>query len=307
MILIISYFIINNNIIYNIYMGDLINTDINKNLSLAYDDEFNHKYNRANKLNKEISVKDKIIDINENSSRHQNKNIKILKLVLLMTGLLALVVLFMAIGMFSKDFMMLICIIIIFGFIIKILILKFRKNINFTNQNSITNKEFAKARKTGMAPLPFNPPKCPVYCTEEDGAKVYPTNIKMNMTNDIKTDSSLNVWSYGDQPEALYYNPRIYKGKYKKDMVDYRTDSENGDLDQPKPWFPEITENVDSKEFIDQMTYHDCEYNIKKTGKVGPFNQPATFRSTIPCKYYPGYKETLTCIYDKSSDKCNKV
>ena len=64
-------------------MGDLINTDINKNLSLAYDDEFNHKYNRANKLNKEISVKDKIIDINENSSRHQNKNIKILKLELI--------------------------------------------------------------------------------------------------------------------------------------------------------------------------------------------------------------------------------
>ena len=76
--------------------------NINTKLSLLYDDDFNAKYNYSNKLNKEISLKDKIINIHYDQSYKYRRNIKILKSVLLMAGLLVLMALLKFIKMRNK-------------------------------------------------------------------------------------------------------------------------------------------------------------------------------------------------------------
>ena len=115
--------------------------------------------------------------------------------------------------------------------------------------------------------------------------------------NNLKTDSSLNVWLYGDQPEALYYNPRMYGNKYPNHRV---TEEEEETEDNPQPFFNNITDNTDQEEPIEGVTYYDCVKDLSPKGTN------TEFRTTIPCQYYPGYKTLNRCIFDENNN-CNIV
>jgi hypothetical protein len=263
--------------------------NIETQLSLLYDGEFDDRYDHVNKLNSEISIKNKIIHMTNNASTKQIKNIGILKQVLLLAGILILITLLKAIGVIPKKVATLIICIIVIGFIVKIFIIILKPDINFNDEDMLTDLYFHKNKHVQQ---------CPSKCTPKSPTNV-PYNIKTGVTNRLKTDSSLNSWLYGDQPEALFYNPRLYGNKYKN----YRVEGEdiyNADTNKPASWYNQITDNVAEEDPIQGVTYYNC---IKEVSPVGTKQE---FRTTIPCKYYPGYKTLNKCIYD-SNDNCNIV
>ena len=261
--------------------------NINTKLSLLYDDDFNAKYNYSNRLNKEISLKDKIIDIHYDQSHKYRRNIKILKSILLMAGLLVFMALLIGVRIFDKKFGTSLMIVIVVAFVIKILILRYSKKSDFNKENKLTTKYFTNTTQ--------NTPKCPRKCKPKPNPNIKPKRIKEKVLNNLKTDSSLNVWLYGDQPEALYYNPRMYGNKY----PDHRV-TEEETTDSPQPWFNQITDNTDQEEPVQGVTYYDC---VKE---LSPKGTKAEFRTAIPCQYYPGYKTLQRCIIDENNN-CNIV
>lgn len=294
-----------------------------KKLSIEYDNIFNEKYILANKLNKQISTKDKVIREQEYNYIIKENSIKILKLVLFMIGLIFLVILLRGIDILSTKFTIFAISLIIFGFIIKIIKVRYRRPFNFDRENEITRKMFDKNFNNGSYPQQNNI-ECPIQCKEEiEDENSIPSSIKLGLSNNIKTDSSLNTWLYGDQPDTLYYNPRIYKGRYKDQMINYRTEDENGYLDKPKPWFQQITENNDSNELINGITYYNCDHKIRPSQEelttedadyilinkenTSGKNMPLKFKSSIPCNFYPGYIEKSKCIYDKENNNCKPI
>lgn len=264
--------------------------NINTKLSLLYDDEFNAKYNYSNRLNKEISLKDKIINIHTKQNHKYRRNIKILKSILFMAGLLVLMALLIGIRVFDKKFGTSLMIVIVVAFVIKILILRFNTNNDFTKENKLTTKYFSNNKGHD------NEPKCPSTCKPKPTPDIKPKKIKEKVINNLKTDSSLNVWLYGDQPEALYYNPRMYRNKY----PNHRVTEEEEYIDKPQPWFNQITENTDQEEPILGATYYDC---VKE---LSPSGTKPEFRTSIPCQYYPGYETLQRCIIDENNN-CNIV
>jgi len=268
--------------------------NINTKLSLLYDDDFNAKYNYSNRLNKEISLKNKIIDIHYDQSHKYRRNIKILKSILLMAGLLVLMALLIGIRIFDKKFGTSLMIVIVVAFVIKILILRYSKKSDFTKENKLTTKYFSNNDQNN------SDPKCPSKCKQKSKStpNINPNRIKEKVLNNLKTDSSLNVWLYGDQPEALYYNERMYGNKYQLHRI---TEEEEPETEySPQPWFNEITDNTDQEEPIQGVTYYDCVKDLSPEGTK------TEFRTTIPCQYYPGYKTLHRCIFDENNN-CNIV
>ena len=267
--------------------------NINTKLSLLYDDEFNVKYDYSNRLNREISIKDKIININNQQYEKNILKVKILKLVLLMVGILVFITLLIAVRIFGKTFGLSLMIVVVIAFIIRILVVKYSKRIDFNKENKMTTKYFEiNAGESAN----YNP-KCPSKCKAKPNPNpnIVPTRINEKVKNKLKTDSSLNVWLYGDQPEALYYNPRIYGNKYDNPRI---TEDEET-IDKPQPWFNQITENTEQKDPIQGVTYYNC---VKE---LSPKGTPVEFRTTIPCNYYPGYETLNKCIFDDNN--CNPV
>ena len=230
--------------------------NINTKLSLLYDDEFNAKYNYSNRLNKEISLKDKIINIHNKQNHKYRRNIRILKSILLMSGLLIFMALLIGIRVFDKKFGTSLMIVIVVAFIIKILILRFNKNDDFNKENKLTTKYFENNRENN------NVPKCPSTCKPKPSPDIKPKKIKEKVINNLKTDSSLNVWLYGDQPEALYYNPRIYEDKY----PNHRITEDEESTDKPQPWYNQIVDNTDQEETTPGVTYYDCVKELSPKG-----------------------------------------
>ena len=169
------------------------------------------------------------------------------------------------------------------------LILRYSKNSDFNKENKLTTKYFMNNAQNSSGP------KCPRKCKPKPSPNIKPKRIKEKVRNNLKTDSSLNVWLYGDQQEALYYNPRTYEEKY----PDYRVSDEET-IDSPQPWFNQIEDNTEQEEPVEGVTYYDC---IKE---LSPEGTKAEFRTTIPCQYYPGYKTLHRCIFDENNN-CNIV
>ena len=266
-----------------------MNNNINTKLSLLYDDDFNAKYDYSNRLNKEIILKDKIINIYDKQGNKSKKSIKILKIIMIMTALLIFIAFLISTKIFDKKFGTSLMVIIIVIYVIRILIFRYTKKSNFTEENKLTGNYFRNKDKSSKKS------NCPKRCRPKPVPVPTPIRIKEKVRNNLKTDSSLNSWVYGDQPEALYYNPRIYGKKY----PNYRIEGEDS-VDSPEPWFNKISDNVDSEDPIQGVTYYNC---VKE---LSPEGTQTEFRTTIPCKYYPGYKTHNRCIFDKDNN-CNIV
>jgi hypothetical protein len=267
-----------------------MSNNITTDLSLLYDNEFDAKYNYSNRLNKEITLKDKILDISHHQHSMQRKKLKILKLVLLMGGILILITLMSASSIISKQMTTWFIIIIVLVFVIKIVILRYSKSVHFNDENKLTSQYFLKHSHDPYAH------KCPKRCKPKPAPNINPKHIKEKVQNNLKTDSSLNVWLYGDQPEALYYNPRIYGDRFPNPRITEEQES----LDKPRQWFNQITENTNQEEPIEGITYYNCVKDLS------PKHTKTEFRTTIPCKYYPGYKTLNRCIFDENNN-CNIV
>ena len=153
----------------------------------------------------------------------------------------------------------------------------------------ITKNAFANLDKEGMAKVPVKPPNCPSQCTLHPTKKVCVERVKQKMTQNLKTDSSLNKWVYGDQPEATFYNPRIYNST----IPNLRTTEEEIEENEPQKWFPSLENNTSSTKPMPGITYYNCAKELE---------DEVEFRTNIPCQYYPDYKTISKCIYNDSGD-----
>ena len=256
-----------------------------KDLTLLYDEDFNEKYYIISKMNKAISEKSKVIELTNIENHKKNKKIKLLNLILAM--------ILYSFNIIKKNLLFVILSLIAFGYIIKIITILYNNPANFDYENTITKNSFAHLDSNGMAPVPVPPPKCPSQCTKHTHKQECIKPVKQNMTAKLKTDSSLNQWVYGDQPEATFYNPRIYNTTIPK----LRTTEEEIEQNEPQKSFPELENNTKSDKPIKGITYYDCAKLLEN--KV-------SMRSNIPCSYYPDHKTISKCIYTDSG-KCEKV
>jgi hypothetical protein len=129
------------------------------------------------------------------------------------------------------------------------------------------------------------PNKCSVIETENDNdnfnkddlSKIVPYRRYMN------SDSVRDVWKYGSSVDTLYTSedePEIYKSP--KDLPIYRMSDEE-DLYEPQPWVD--GDGINSKNGI----FYDCKWEGGDDSKYAPIEKSYT-NSTIPCKYFPGFK-----------------
>lgn len=264
-----------------------------KDLTLLYDEDFNIKYDIVSKMNKAISAKSKVIEITDTENHNQRKKIKLLNLILTMISFMILAVILYSINIIKKRLLNAIIILLVFGYIIKIITVVYNNPANFDYENTITRSSFGHLDSNGMAPVPVPPPKCPSQCSKHTHKQGCIKPIKQKMTANLKTDSSLNQWVYGDQPEATFYNPRIYNTT----IPNLRTTEAEIEQNEPQKSFPELENNTKSDKPVKGITYYDCAKLLEN--KV-------SMRSNIPCSYYPDHKTISKCIYTDSGE-CEKV
>ena len=264
-----------------------------KDLTLLYDNDFNIKYNIVSKMNKAITEKSKVIEITDAENHKQRKKIKLLNLILTMISFMILAVILYSINVIKKRLLNAIILLLVFVYIIKIITVVYNNPVNFDYENTITKSAFGHLDSNGMAPVPIPPSKCPSQCTKHTHKQGCIKPINQNMTANLKTDSSLNQWVYGDQPEATFYNPRIYNTT----IPNLRTTEAEIEQNEPQKSFPELENNTKSDKPIKGITYYDCAKLLEN--KV-------SMRSNIPCSYYPDYKTISKCIYTDSGE-CEKV
>jgi len=264
-----------------------------KDLTLLYDDDFNKKYDIVSIMNKAISVKSKVIELTDSENHNQRKKIKLLHLVLTMISFMIFAIVLYSINVIKKRLLNVILILLVIGYIIKIILVVSNNPSNFDYENTITKSSFGHLDSNGMAPVPVPPPTCPSQCSIHTHKQGCIKPVKQKMTANLKTDSSLNQWVYGDQPEATFYNPRIYNTTIPK----LRTTEAEIEQNEPRKQFPELENNTNSDKPIKGVTYYDCAKLLET--KV-------SLRSNIPCSYYPDHKTISKCIYNDSG-KCEKV
>ena len=264
-------------------------SEIDTKLSLLYDTKFNKKLDIINDMNKMISSKTAVIETTENDATKKRKKIKILYLVLAFIGWFLIAGILTVLKIIKVPLFSGIILILIIIYLVKIIKILNNNPPNFKEENMITKNAFANLDENGMAKVPVKPPTCPSQCTLHPTKKVCVERVKQKMTQNLKTDSSLNKWVYGDQPEATFYNPRIYNST----IPNLRTTEEEIEENEPQKWFPPLENNTSSTKPMPGITYYNCAKELE---------DEVEFRTNIPCQYYPDYKTISKCIYNDNGD-----
>ena len=166
--------------------------------------------------------------------------------------------------------------------------------------------------------------------SEPASSGIYGNNARF-----LKTDSSRDVWKKGDLPEATYViddNNKEYKIDGKKVLGYGYDDGYYADQDPYKRTqnsTKDLTNNKPSRSFqalsTKGITKYDCKYvggnididsnygsrgnkgNVKFT-KLKASRVPVKKnynKTTIPCSYYPGFKETGRYVCNENN--CKKI
>ncbi len=281
---------------------------ITNNLINHYDQNFDNKYDNNVSLNTDIQNKDRIIQINNSSYFNKTNIIFALKYLLSLLLLIFLLIIGSGFNIYSTQTMYTIFLLSFIGYVVIIYYkIAFDKHTSGEYYaGKFLKEETGNAIKSlarNILPHYMTKNRCPKGCRHK--IPKCPKNDlecqykNTNIIKDMYTDSTLNEWEYGDillnnctvvdaTDKQKQNNPNIGNRLLKCPLRDPITDSEGQEIDhilinRPEPWYGS-TNNT---------TKHTCEWNGPDTGSSGgPIgDQGIKFTSSIPCKYFPGYKD----------------
>jgi len=225
---------------------------------------FNNNVREVLKLNKEITDKDKLIIINNDSFNQKDETVKILGIVLILVIILAgFSILWFLKAVSNKVFGFIVMGLIAIGVIILLVYYFGNKKYNYANE---ARKEFNKGLLKSINLLTPDdivkkcPKKCPPKKKPEDkypkydisGNEIYPTN-------------AVNYWKHGDV-SVLVGEPTE---KNEKVLGNY----------SPQPYYKAPT----------NPKYHNLVWQGPPEGRIA-FDHGQQMSTTIPAEYWPGYK-----------------
>lgn len=248
---------------------DTQDNEISNKLATYYDIDFNKKYMKINALNKDISTKNKLINLNQIEYLKKQNAIYFISSTIFLILTLAIILAILKMINASKNiiFMTILLIFLLYALnlykvfrspvrwdVYKIktsnnIIPENNNNENCKDRNNEYLKDDYSCKLYGCDLLPPDPED------ETDGEEEAEEEHDINIDSDnssLLLDSSTNVWKYGDIPET----------------------NRCGKNNIPKPLYPGVHNKV---------TKYVCQLNNMT-------DKPNIFTSTIPCKYYLNYE-----------------
>jgi uncharacterized protein YdcH (DUF465 family) len=262
--------------------------EVTNNLLYSYDNQFNKLYNVQNSLDDTITNKDTLLNIENESLQQKDIYIKVLTDGIIFSLFILLLVYLYTIRIINIKLLILAIIIYIILYIIYFKFI-FMRRINIGNKAyeksfNLTNTINQEIKNT-LANL--IPPSTVCLPEEESNIPSYDQAVSTN-NNILKINNPENVWQYGSIPEAGFttvkYYKDLYKAPYNKLPIDRYTPKELKE-NQPQPWFNDIAP--------EDITYYNCVWNGPKNDTV---NKATNITTTIPCSYFPNYKEVSKYI-----------
>jgi hypothetical protein len=264
-----------------------VDTNLNQvtnTLLYSYDDQFNKLYDIQNSLDGTITNKDTILNIENSSIRQKDVYIKVLIDGIIFSLFLMLLVYLYATRLINIKLLIMgvVIYIILYALYYKFIYIKYLypdANANKMSQNmlSLINNDI----KTALSKIVPEPSIC---AEEESGMPSY-SPVGSKNTNILKINDPENVWQYGSIPEAGFttakYHKNLYNSPYNNLPVDRLTPQQLLES-KPQPWFDAIPS--------EDVTYYQCKWNGPVTDPVNS-SQYQNFVTTVPCSYFPNFKE----------------
>lgn len=234
--------------------------------------DYNRNYDRNQNLNKEIMSKDQLISINNNTYDLKRNYALVLRNIVFYLIFVFLFVNGYYFKLYSGNVFIGLC---IFGLLI---------TIYFTTKRLYWN-DFSKGLKKAVdageetlkdvgidvartiLPDYMTRDRCPAKCQPAEELIIGPEEEEYNFgrVREMDTDSTVNTWIKGDQPEATW---------------DMRKTKKEEEENKPQPWYGAV-----DPEGVPEYT---CVWdNITDGGRLA--TNPRKFKSHIPCDRFPGY------------------
>ncbi len=247
--------------------------NIDNKLLLHYDKNYDKNYDNNQHLNREIMDKNRLIYINEDSSSDKDNYIFIIMSAIYLAIYFVFICAGLGIGLYGRGVMYLLIGLGI-AYYIYILLWKLYWHPLLRGAREARNLADATARgitrATAHAVLPHYMLRysCPKRCKRKT-PPLEPVIVPPEMEDirEMKTDSTINTWVKGDQPEATWgMRKTVEQKKYNK----------------PQPGYGPIDKKY--------ATVYHCKWDGAEGGNLA--TERDEFYGYVPCQYYPGYKTT---------------
>ena len=277
----------------------------NNKLLLKLRNEFNNKYDEKRQMNKIITTKNSLITSAKNDIKNTDKNIKIFLNIFCLVLLVLFIYFFIRINLLSPKIGLILTIVALIGFITNIIIRYVIKWRTLEDISKATGIGLEKAMGQNLLNIDFDNYKCPEKCNRKPsggGGHDPHTGYIKNKGGQrlMRTASSRDVWKYGELPDTLYttyYDRDPYHTDNNPTIYRYTSEEENL---PPKPWVSGLGDKSKSQIF------YNCVWMGGPISETDPIKKEYKY-STIPCKYYPGFKtvDTKICKYNgKKKTEC---
>lgn len=259
--------------------------EITDKLMNYYRDDYNKKYDMNEKLNRQIMTKEKLIQINNNAYLEKKNKILLYKYILSYAFICFVMFLLYRFKAVSYNFL--------FNFLLFLLIAICVYLIYQRYYNSFSvgdNKTFYYSNDPVRNLLVSGTNKkatCPEGCKlRGEELPQYQLPDRGHKLREMRTDSTVNSWVDGDYPQ---YDPnkvnpkdpacKMVKVKEYDDETGESIDVEKKICYEPQPWYGPVDEASIK------------EYTCVRWGNMSSGMGKKSFKTTIPCKYYPGYHD----------------
>lgn len=306
-------------------MSDTSVPNVSQQLLLKYDSNFNKQLDKMNALNNEISTKNKMIYTNYDAEAQKDMKTVVYSYIVWYLIILTGIVFLKVTNISGWPLAIGLAILIALFMIYKLYMNHFNKNnFNFEKITKETADDFVNNLESSYAnAINNNGYTCPSDCLPEEVEEPPPTISEIRGEKRyLRTDSNRDVWLRGDVPNNTYTiddENKTYKINntfvtgYGYDKQPYMKPN---NLLTYRKTLQELEDNRPQRQIIpvskNNATYYDCSF-IGGEDDESPLPYKKSYDyTTIPCKYYPGFREDARYICDSdpktnSSASCTKV
>jgi len=230
--------------------------------------DFNDNIIKLNRIDREITTKDKIIQFNQYSYERKEMLVSSMKSIILYLALMIVPLMLVLMGVVSRMYGFIF--IGLCGLITLIVILVRLRNMrqpeleNISKKTRETAKDFTKDLLKDILPKSFLK-KCPKRCRPHGSEEEAPDpEYDYMMGNEVWLDNSQNRWKKGDIP-TIGANEEGYDAL--------------GEEVEPMRYYGKA---ADTKQYRCRWKYDPA--------KMTNMDKGVEFTTTIPCEFYPGYE-----------------
>lgn len=306
-------------------MSDTSVPNVSQQLLLKYDSNFNKQLDKMNALNNEISTKNNMIYTSYNVEAQKDMKTIVYTYIVWYLILLTIIILLKVTNIAGWPFSIGIAILLALFMIYRMYTNHFNKRMaNLRELSKETGDDFANNLESAYSnAIDNNGYTCPAECLPEESPTLVPSITAIDGEKRyLRTDSNRDVWLKGDVPNNTYTIDdenksykinNTYVTGYGYDKQPYY---EPTDLNTYRTTIQELEDNKPQRQIIpiskNHATYYDCSF-LGGEDEESPLPYKKSYNyTTIPCKYYPGFREDARYICDSdpktnSSASCTKV